>query len=83
MRNLIGICDQIFSILTRTMARSCEDLVSSPERILENRLRKVTFKEDQHRSCAETVLIKIVGAQNHRFLRVSMFEKKIVDMLVD
>jgi hypothetical protein len=55
----------------------------TPKDKLLHRLRKVTFDEDEHRCCAETVLLKIIGAQNHRSLRVSMFQKRIVDMLVD
>ena len=46
-------------------------------------LGKVTFDDDRHRSCAETVLLKIVDAQTHRSFRVGMFQNKIVDMLVD
>ncbi|CAF1353887.1 unnamed protein product, partial [Didymodactylos carnosus] len=63
--------------------QSSDGPARTPKEKLLSRLRKVTFEEDQHRSCAETVLIKIVGVPNQRSLRVSMFQKKIVDMLVD
>ena len=63
--------------------QSSDGPARTPKEKLLSRLRKVTFEEDRHRSCAETVLLKIVDAQNHRSFRVGMFQKKIVDMLLD
>lgn len=55
----------------------------TPKEKLLRQLRKIKFEEDQHRICTENVLIKIINTQNHRSIRVSMFQKKIVEMLVD
>ena len=63
--------------------QSSDGPMRTPKEKLLHRLKKVTFEEDQYRRCTETVLFKIIGAQNHRSLRVSIFQKKIVDMLVD
>ncbi|CAF4050160.1 unnamed protein product, partial [Adineta steineri] len=55
---------------------------TSKDKLL-TRLRHIKFQEDQHRCCAEKVLIKMIGAQNHRSLRASIFQKRIVDILTD
>ncbi|CAF4871145.1 unnamed protein product, partial [Rotaria sp. Silwood1] len=55
----------------------------TPKEKLRHRLKKLKFKKDEHRISTETVLMKIVGSENHSSLRVSIFQKKIVTILVD
>ncbi|CAF1257028.1 unnamed protein product, partial [Didymodactylos carnosus] len=55
----------------------------TPKEILRHRLKKLKFKKDEQRISTETVLMKIVGSENHSSLRVSIFQKKIVTILVD
>ena len=64
--------------------RQAEDgAARTPKDKLLRQLRKVKFETDEERKCAETVLIKMLGGQNQRPFRASMFQKKIIEMLVD
>ena len=40
----------------------------TPKEKLHHRLKKLEFKKDEHRISTETVLMKIIGSENHSYL---------------
>jgi len=71
-----------FTHSARPSKPSDDSIRALKEKLLEE-LQKIEFQDDQHRIWVETVLIKIIIAQRQRLLRITMFQKRIVDILVD